>query len=980
MARDRGESSGPTLDSVRLPPTLQKKFEKFLKPSSIDRLRSTVSSNELFRFCKARGVVVSSLEPRREKLHRENETRGNGLFLEGISCPEKVGGLEIGNRSVPTKQIVVSSYLSDGYTGQGQEDSTGRHVGDIDRSVRCVPSHSDSPLRPMLPLFSDRRSKIQVPGVAVRADASAVGVHRGGETTKEVGGKALSNSVSVLRRLAEPTPVSRGASPLYTNAGKSVYSVRTASQCSKIRTDTCTAHSVLRRAPRPTTSSSLRDSGEKGLCSISHSGNYKCNVSTTGFDRDAARKADSYVPYHSVGQTLPQALPTRSGKCSAQRQRPSGSNVSFPSGKRAPEVLAGRFSVAGRGTVSAPSVRYHSLYRCVTGGVGSGVSRSFVSRQMGQNYASHQLPRVEDSAVGSTTASVQGEKQNGVVPSGQHHSSSLHQSTRRYEIGASPRADSANRAASTVVELYSLGQAHHGQLECPSRLSVEDRSSSSYRMETLSTSLRMDDETVALGQTRTGTLLQQYESSPSKVCVTLSGSSSLGSGCLDVRSPERVGPLCVPASSADRAVSATPTTGTVLQAPTSSTVVPVCEVGSSSLLPAAGEEATVPANAVTTDPTSLGSFLPEPVVSQPLPVVVGEERLRALGYSEAVLGKLASAKATSTQVQYKSMWALFEGWAKRQKPKPYVPTAPTLLMLTEFLTYLFQERKVSVGTIANYRSAVAFYWKRLCGYSVPVDDPILKDLLRGFQRERPTNKKRSVKWDLRLVLDYFKSGRFKTWSDVSDKDLTLKTVFLLALASGKRRGELHALTREGVQEVHGEKPGRSLKPREDFLSKTHLKTAGLGALKTVFIPTLTSEEDSGNLLCPVTCLDVYLARSDRWRSPEQKQLFIPWNHGYNKDLKPRSISNYLKAAILLAYNDVSNDDDLISSLQVVPHTVRHVATSMKAWKHFALDEVLAAGGWTSPNTFISFYLHDFSRDTLTGLCSLGGFIAAGTQC
>ena len=45
-----------------------------------------------------------------------------------------------------------------------------------------------------------------------------------------------------------------------------------------------------------------------------------------------------------------------------------------------------------------------------------------------------------------------------------------------------------------------------------------------------------------------------------------------------------------------------------------------------------------------------------------------------------------------------------------------------------------------------------------------------------------------------------------------------------------------------------------------------------------------------------------------------------------------------------------------------------------------MEEVLESGGWTSPNTFISFYLHEFSKDTLTGLCTLGGFVAAGTQC
>ena len=87
-----------------------------------------------------------------------------------------------------------------------------------------------------------------------------------------------------------------------------------------------------------------------------------------------------------------------------------------------------------------------------------------------------------------------------------------------------------------------------------------------------------------------------------------------------------------------------------------------------------------------------------------------------------------------------------------------------------------------------------------------------------------------VGWNLRLVLEFFSSGRFTSWEAFSDKDLTLITVFLIALASGKRRGELHALTREGVMEQHGESPGKLLHPAENFLSKTHLKTAGLEAV------------------------------------------------------------------------------------------------------------------------------------------------------
>ena len=37
---------------------------------------------------------------------------------------------------------------------------------------------------------------------------------------------------------------------------------------------------------------------------------------------------------------------------------------------------------------------------------------------------------------------------------------------------------------------------------------------------------------------------------------------------------------------------------------------------------------------------------------------------------------------------------------------------------------------------------------------------------------------------------------FKDWGQLSDRDLTLMTVFLLALATGKRRSELHALSHD----------------------------------------------------------------------------------------------------------------------------------------------------------------------------------------
>ena len=91
-----------------------------------------------------------------------------------------------------------------------------------------------------------------------------------------------------------------------------------------------------------------------------------------------------------------------------------------------------------------------------------------------------------------------------------------------------------------------------------------------------------------------------------------------------------------------------------------------------------------------------------------------------------------------------------------------------------------KERKVSVRTILNYKSAIAFHWKSQGGYEIPESDTVISDLIRSFKRKRPIPVKHVVKWNVHLVLEYFKSERFYNWKQLSDKDITLKTVSLRA--------------------------------------------------------------------------------------------------------------------------------------------------------------------------------------------------------
>ena len=384
--------------------------------------------------------------------------------------------------------------------------------------------------------------------------------------------------------------------------------------------------------------------------------------------------------------------------------------------------------------------------------------------------------------------------------------------------------------------------------------------------------------------------------------------------------------------------------------------------------------AMVPNVSPASSATTLEVPASTPRTSKPVSDVFGKERLRELGYSEEVIKKLELSHASSTRRQYRSKWTLFVAWSSQQTP-PLDPTSPSEVAMAGFLTHLFDERKISVGAIRNYRSAITYHWRRLSGYNPPQDDHVMKDLFNSFVRDRPVVTKKVVDWDIRLVLEFFMSGKFASWSDVSPREATLKTVFLVALASGKRRSEIHALTRDGIRETFGVARGKFIDVKSGFLSKTHVRTSGRGQAQPIFLPALVKEDDALHPLCPSTAVDEYLRLSDKYRSKEQGRLFISYQEGQVKDVTTQTISSYIRQAIILAYENSA--PGLLSDLEVRPHSVRSVATSLRAIRSSSLDEVLSVGTWTSTNAFIKYYLTDYSTDTVTGLSRLGGFVAGG---
>ena len=98
------------------------------------------------------------------------------------------------------------------------------------------------------------------------------------------------------------------------------------------------------------------------------------------------------------------------------------------------------------------------------------------------------------------------------------------------------------------------------------------------------------------------------------------------------------------------------------------------------------------------------------------------------------------------------------------------------------------------------------------------------------------------KWNLSVVLNELTKAPFEPMKDTDLKHLTLKTAFLLALASGKRSSEIHAGVANKVSNL-GQWEKVALFPSFDFIAKNQLAREGSQSVSPVTIPAFTTVVD-----------------------------------------------------------------------------------------------------------------------------------------
>ena len=286
--------------------------------------------------------------------------------------------------------------------------------------------------------------------------------------------------------------------------------------------------------------------------------------------------------------------------------------------------------------------------------------------------------------------------------------------------------------------------------------------------------------------------------------------------------------------------------------------------------------------------------------------------------------------------------------------------------------YLFQDRKLQPTTIDGYRSAIADKLGN-SPFNISKDENLTR-LLDSFHRDRPKGRRGIPSWNLSLVLHQLTKAPFEPIREASLKHLTFKTVFLLALGSGKRRSEIHAWQNRNIRH-QSDWSKVSLYPSPSFLSKNQLAKEGPDSVAPVVIPaqapTLDRSLKSDRSLCPVRALRYYLDRTSDLRQ-NKELVFVSFKKGFDKDISPATISSWIKQTAIPCYE--LSDQEAHSLHQVKAHDVRAFAAS-KAFQSKILKQILSACHWKSYNIFTQFYLKDVAWAD-SELYHLGPVVAA----
>ena len=324
----------------------------------------------------------------------------------------------------------------------------------------------------------------------------------------------------------------------------------------------------------------------------------------------------------------------------------------------------------------------------------------------------------------------------------------------------------------------------------------------------------------------------------------------------------------------------------------------------------------------------------------------------AKGLSQAAADTCIASRRASTRRNYSSGWNHFNDWCDEQG---FDSNETTVHLIVEYLQSLLDSGK-SYNTIKSRVSAIAACHE---GQTFPghlSQHRLIKMFLKGAFEKNPPVKDKLPSWDLPTVLDAMMHPPFEPIHSISLDMLTFKTVFLVAVCSARRLGELRALDCRPPFCSIGQ-GGVVLSSHSSFLPKVPSVANIESSLE--FAPYGLDEQGQEtplSALCVCRALKIYLDVTKDIR--QTNQLFVTYKKGASgKPASKLTIARWLKKAIELGYQQ----KDLPLPMGVKAHSTRAMSASWAELNVSSVLDICRQASWSTPHTFMKHYKLDLSQ-------------------
>ena len=174
---------------------------------------------------------------------------------------------------------------------------------------------------------------------------------------------------------------------------------------------------------------------------------------------------------------------------------------------------------------------------------------------------------------------------------------------------------------------------------------------------------------------------------------------------------------------------------------------------------------------------------------------------------------------------------------------------------------------------------------------------LIRDVLRVCSLREARSPRRVPLWGLFLV-GFFTQGPLQTaFLNLIFKWLTIKTVFLVFLASGRHGSKAHKFSAMD-QDIAFESDGSiSLWFLPEFFAKNQQPGTTSPVVVIHPLSSILAPDDEDNYLCPVRTLRRYLLVNRARRTSGLRRLFISLNRGYNADIRAPTFARWVSEAV-----------------------------------------------------------------------------------